>query len=112
MPTDDRTDAPGGQPLEAPGLREVAQVWWDLDEDPVVRWRDGGAVFVLTDPRGEHELVLARFADAPDDAATMASILAEGLAACDFPPTGEGASPARVAATLRAAGRPERPDRP
>ena len=112
MPNDPRTEAPSAQPVAAPGLREVAQVWWDLDEDPVVRWRDGGAVFVLTDVRDGHELVLARFAEAPEDPAAMAALLAEGLAACDFPPTGEGASVNRVAATLRAAGRSERPDQP
>lgn len=101
-----------GPGVVAPGLREVAQVWWDLDIDPVVRWRDDGELFVLTDAGGTHELVLARFADAPRDPSTMAAVLAEGLAACDFPPTGDGASAARVAATLRAAGRDERPTEP
>lgn len=98
-----------GRGVDAPGLREVAQVWWDLDEDPVVTWRDAGRRFVLVDAAGDHELVLARFADPPGDPAGMAAVLAEGLAACDFPPTGNGASVARVAATLRAAGRGERP---
>ena len=95
--------------MPAPGLREVAQVWWDLDEDPVVTWRDAGRRFVLVDAAGEHELVLARFADPPADPAGLAAVLGQGLAACDFPPTGDGASVRRVAATLRAVGRSEQP---
>lgn len=96
--------------VPAPGLREVAEVWWDLDVDPVVRWRDGGAVFVLTGPTATAvELVLARFDPPPADPRGMAKVLAEGLAACDFPPTGNGAAPGRVAATLAAARRPEQP---
>lgn len=96
--------------VPAPGLREVAQVWWDVDVDPVVQWRGGGAVFVLTAPSAAAgELVLARFDPPPTDVRGMAEVLAEGLAACDFPPTGDGAAGGRVAATLAAAGRPEQP---
>ncbi len=94
--------------VPAPGLREVAAVWWDLDVDPVVRWRAGGTTFVLTDPDGSRELRLAVFPAPVADPAAVALVLAEGLAACDFPPTGDGAAPGRVAATLRAAGRDER----
>lgn len=93
--------------VPAPGLREVAAIWWDVDADPLVRWRDAGATFVLVDPAGRHELRLATFAAPVPDPAAMAGVLAEGLAACDFPPTGDGAAPGRVAATLRAAGRTE-----
>lgn len=94
--------------VPAPGLREVAEVWWDVEADPVVRWRDGGRVFVLTDPVGHHELHLASFGAPVDDPTVLATVLAEGLASCDFPPTGDGAAAGRVAATLRAAGRGER----
>lgn len=93
--------------VSAPALREVAQVWWDVEADPVVRWRDRGATFVLTDVAQDHELSLAAFATPVADPAVLAAVLAEGLAACDFPPTGDGAAPGRVAATLRAAGRSE-----
>jgi hypothetical protein len=94
-------------PVAAPALREVAEIWWDVEADPVVRWRDDGTTFVLTDPAGAHELHLATFASPVDDPAGMAAVLAEGLAACDFPPTGDGAARGRVTATLRAAGRTE-----
>lgn len=92
----------------APGLREVAQVWWDVEADPVIRWRDGGATFVLTDPAGTEELHLVTFPAPVADPAVLAGVLAAGLAACDFPPTGDGAAPGRVRATLRVAGRSER----
>lgn len=96
--------------VPAPGLREVAQVWWDHDVVPVVRWRRGGRLHVLVDPaRPDNEIVLARFDPAPADPVAVARVLAEGLAACDFPPTDDGASVPRVAATLAAAGRWERP---
>ncbi len=104
-----RMDRSHSDAVPAPGLREVAEVWWDIDADPLVRWRGGGTTFVLTDPDGERELRLAAFAVPVSDPAAMAAVLAEGLAACDFPPTGDGAAVGRVAATLRAAGRPERP---
>lgn len=93
--------------VAAPGLREVAQVWWDVEADPVVRWRADGRVFVLTDPGEQHELHLAAFAAPVADPVALAAVLAEGLAACDFPPTGDRAAPGRVAATLRAARRDE-----
>lgn len=95
--------------VPAPELREVAQIWWDVDVAPEVRWRDGGRVFVLTAEAVPDELLLARFDPPPTDPAGVAAVFAGGLAACDFPPTGERAAPGRVVATLRAAGRPERP---
>lgn len=97
--------------VRAPALREVAEIWWDADVVPVVRWRDDAQLFVLVDPsQPAHELVLARLADAPDDPRAFALVLAEGLASCDFPPTGRGAAPGRVRATLTAARRSERLD--
>lgn len=96
----------GDREVPAPGLREVAAVWWDRDEDPVVRWDRAGRRFVLTVPGGD-ELLLARVAGTADPVG-LATTLAGGLAACDFPPTGDGAAPGRVRATLAAAGRDER----
>ena len=99
---DDRDGVP------APGLAEVAGVWWDVERVPHVRWRAGGTTYVLVDPAGEgDELHLARLSTPPDDPAAFARVLAEGLAACDFPPSDTRAAPGRVAATLRAAGRTE-----
>lgn len=95
----------GDREVPAPGLREVAEVWWDLDEDPVVRWDSDGRRYVLAAPGGDDRLVLATVASPPADASVLARILAEGLASCDFPPTGDGAAPGRVRATLAAAGR-------
>ena len=90
--------------LPAPELREVAQTWWDVDAVPVVSWDAGACRFVLvdsTDPR--NHLRLLTLAEPADDPRRLATVLAEGLAACDFPPTGDGAAPGRVRATLRAA---------
>lgn len=94
--------------VDAPGLREVAQVWWDVDRVPVVRWLDDGRTYVLVDPEDEtNELTLALLAEPPTDPRVLASVLAEGLASCDFPPSGTRAAPGRVAATLRVAGLPD-----
>lgn len=103
MTDDDQTqDAPAG--VAAPELLEVAQTWWDVDAVPVVVWDDGGTVFELVDPTdGGRRLQLLTLAEPVEDPGALASVLAEGLAACDFPPTGERASPSRVRATLRAA---------
>lgn len=96
--------------VPAPGLEEVARIWWDVDVTPVVRWRDDGATYVLVDPDvSDRELLLASFDHPVADPAGLADVLAEGLAACDFPPTEDRASVPRVAATLAAAGRDERP---
>lgn len=102
--------ADGERAVAAPGLREVAEVWWDVDRDPVVVWDGPGRRFDLVDPEAPtNRLHLVTLVDPPDDPVVVAGILAEGLAACDFPPTEHRASPTRVAATLRAAGRAERP---
>jgi hypothetical protein len=94
--------APG---VPAPGLLEVAQIWWDRDDAPMVTWDADGRVFTLVPEAGDagDRLVLLELAASADDPVALARVLAEGLAACDFPPTGEQASPTRVAAPLRAA---------
>lgn len=94
----------------APGLREVAETWWDVDRDPAVAYDDDRRRFMLIDPEDPgHELELARFATPVDDPDAVAAALAEGLAACDFPPTEDRASVPRVTATLRVAGIRDRP---
>jgi hypothetical protein len=95
--------------VEAPELREVATIWWDVERDPVVCWDAAGERFELVDPLApnDHRLVLARFAGGVDAPAHVAQVLADGLAACDFPPTESGASPHQVARALAAAGRPD-----
>lgn len=99
-PTHDR--APRQVP--APELLEVSQTWWDVDRVPVVTWDTDGTVFELVDPTdGARRLHLLRLAEPAPDPAALAATLAEGLAACDFPPTGARASPSRVRGTLRAA---------
>lgn len=92
--------------LSAPELHEVALTWWDVDVVPVVTWDEPGTRFVLADPTdgADHHLELLELAEPPADPRGVAAVLAEGLAACDFPPTGDGAAPGRVRATLRAAG--------
>lgn len=89
----------------APDLAEVARIWWDVDHDPVVAWDEDGRRFDLVDPREpSSRLRLAIFAEPVPDPSRVAAVLAEGLAACDFPPTGDGVTPARAALTLRANG--------
>lgn len=93
-----------GRRVPAPGLLEVAQTWWDVDAVPVVTWDAAGTTFELVDATdGTRRLQLLRLAEPAPDPAALAATLAEGLAACDFPPTGRRASPSRVRATLRAA---------
>ena len=94
--------------VEAPELREVATIWWDVERDPIVCWDPAGRCFELVDPvdAADNRLVLARFPDGVADPAAIAQVLADGLAACDFPPTGSAASPQQVARALAAAGFP------
>jgi hypothetical protein len=95
----------GPRRIAAPELRETAEIWWDAEVDPLVVWDARGAEFRLVDGADPANSLLLLRADGPvDDAGAVGRALAEGLAACDFPPTGEGASPNRVAATLRVAG--------
>lgn len=90
--------------VPAPELAEVARTWWDADLVPQVTWDDSGTAFDLVDPDDTtRRLHLLRLAAPADDPAALARVLADGLAACDFPPTGDRASSARVLATLRAA---------
>lgn len=91
--------------VPAPELAEVAQTWWDVDAIPVVTWDEPGRRFSLVDPDlpARHHLHLLEVAEPVEDPRALARALAEGLAACDFPPTEDRASPGRVRATLRAA---------
>jgi hypothetical protein len=99
------TPPPAARHVPAPALVEVAQIWWDRDVVPVVAWDDDGTAYELVDPEEPaHRLALLIVQERPDDPRALAACLAEGLASCDFPPTGERASPGRVRATLRAAG--------
>jgi hypothetical protein len=92
--------------IPAPELREVATIWWDVERDPVVDWDAAGRCFELVDPGApeSHRLVLARFPDGVDRPQDVAQVLADGLAACDFPPTADSASPHQVARALAAGG--------
>lgn len=106
MPPADRDTPHDDDPrrVPAPELAEVAQIWWDVDEVPQVTWDATGTDFDLVDPTDEaRRLALLRLASPAEDPRGLAATLAEGLAACDFPPTGQRASPSRVRATLRAA---------
>ena len=96
-------DATGGR-VPAPGLRETADIWFDTGTDPEVVWDAAGVRFWLADPGGAGELDLLEVPGGAQDPTQVARVLAEGLAACDFPPTAESASPRHVAAALRAAG--------
>lgn len=99
------TTPPRARRVPAPALREVAEIWWDRDVDPVVTWDAAGTTYELVDPEEPAQrLALLRLQEAPDDPQALAAVLAEGLASCDFPPTGQRASPGRVRATLQAAG--------
>ena len=91
--------------LPAPGLRETADVWFDTGRDPVVEWDDAGRRFDFVDPADPANRLSLLRAEAPaEDPTRIARALADGLAACDFPPTGDGADPHHVRRALRAAG--------
>ncbi len=97
-----------GQPrrIPAPQLRETADIWWDSGTDPVIVWDASGARFWLVDgidDRCRLRLLVRSTADTVD-ALVIARTLAEGLAACDFPPTQDGVAHERAMATLRVAG--------
>lgn len=108
-----RTDGSGaGAPATArprrrpaPQLRETADIWFDTGRDPVIVWDRERRRFHLEDPvDGALRLHLVTYPEGVTDPAAIAAVLAEGLAACDFPPTGDGASAGHVAAALRAHG--------
>jgi hypothetical protein len=91
--------------VPAPELRETADIWFDTGRDPVVTWDAAGRRFDLVDPQEPTSRL--RLLERPAggvDAHEVAEVLASGLAACDFPPTGDGAEPGHVARALRAAG--------
>lgn len=96
----------GPHATPAPALMETARIWFDADTCPAVVVEDDGRRFVLVedDGRGPGRLTLLERATSVRDAARVAQVLAEGLAACDFPPNGDGASPSHVSAALRAHG--------
>jgi hypothetical protein len=91
--------------VPAPALAETARIWFDSEHEPAVVTVDG-RTFVLVEDGGQGPgrlLLLQR--DAPvSDPQRVARVLAEGLAACDFPPNGDGASAGHVSAALRAHG--------
>lgn len=91
--------------VPAPALRETAEIWWDAELAPRVEWDAEGRLFELVDAGDEaNRLHLWRAEEPVTDPRELAEALAEGLAACDFPPTGDGVSEARATATLRVAG--------
>lgn len=103
-----RTDplaASTARQVPAPGLRETADIWFDTERDPVVVWDAAGRRFELRDPlEPAHALALVTYPSGVDDPQRVARVLAEGLAACDFPPTGDGAAASHVTSALRVAG--------
>jgi len=92
--------------VAAPALAETARIWFDSDAEPAVAWEAHGGRFTLVEDggRGPGSLTLLDRASAVRDPARVARVLAVGLAACDFPPNGDGAAPRHVSATLRAHG--------
>ncbi len=91
--------------VAAPGLRETADIWFDTGRDPVVTWDAELRRFLLTDPVDpDHTLTLLVADRAVRHPERVAKVLAEGLAACDFPPTEDQASQRNVERALRAAG--------
>ena len=91
--------------VPAPELRETADIWFDTGHDPVVGWDSAGRHFELVDPEdATQRLTLFVAPSSVADPERVAKALADGLAACDFPPTEDGASPLHVAKALRAAG--------
>lgn len=108
MADTDRREVPHRPPdrqVPAPGLREAADIWFDSGRDPVVTWDATARRFELVDPVDPDEALLLLAVERPvSDPGEVARVLAEGLAACDFPPTEDRASQRNVARALRAAG--------
>ena len=103
-------EPPAARRVPAPELRETADIWFDTGRDPVVVWDAAGVRFRLQDPVDPQlTLHLVTYPQGAADPRRVAGVLAEGLAACDFPPTGDGASHGHVAAALRVAGLPPPP---
>jgi hypothetical protein len=103
--TTDPSRAGTSRRVPAPGLRETADIWFDTGRDPVVVWDPAGRHFALQDPlEPAHRLALVSYPHAVGEPERIARVLADGLAACDFPPTGDGAAASHVASALRVAG--------
>jgi len=102
--TADAADA--ARSIPAPGLGETASIWFDSDAEPAVTWDATAQRFSLVEDggRGPGVLTLLERRAPVGDPARVAQVLAEGLAACDFPPNGDGASAHHVEAALRAYG--------
>lgn len=91
--------------VPAPELCETARIWFDSDAEPAVVCEDGRTFVLVEDGgRGPGRLRLLERPSGVRDGARVARVLAEGLAACDFPPNGDGASEHHVSAALRAHG--------
>lgn len=92
--------------VPAPGLAETARIWFDSDAEPAITWDVDATRFLLVEDggNGPGTLTLLEPTSTTRDPARVARVLAEGLAACDFPPNGDGASPRHVTAALRAHG--------
>ena len=99
-------DGDAARRVRAPELAETARIWFDSDAEPVVTWDADATRFLLVEDggAGPGQLLLLAQASTVRDPGRVARVLAEGLAACDFPPTGDGASPRHVTAALRAHG--------
>lgn len=91
--------------VPAPALAETARIWFDVETEPAVVVADGRTFLLVEDGgRGPGRLHLWTTPGPVEDPLRVARVLAEGLAACDFPPDGDGASPSHVSAALRAHG--------
>lgn len=96
--------------IPAPQLRETADIWWDSATDPVIAWDRTGRRFWLVDgaDAANRLTLIDHTADQAADLGVapvqVAEVLRDGLAACDFPSTADGVTPARATATLRAGG--------
>jgi hypothetical protein len=92
--------------VPAPDLAETARIWFDSGSAPAVSWDAHARRFTLVEDGGlgPGALTLLERDDAVRDPERVARVLAVGLAACDFPPNGDGASPRHVSAALRAHG--------
>jgi hypothetical protein len=103
--TAEASDPTAIRSVPAPALRETADIWFDTGRDPVIVWDAQGRSFRLQDPHDAScSLHLVTYPAGVRAPAELAAVLAEGLAACDFPPTGDGADPGHVGSTLRAYG--------
>lgn len=96
---------PPERSLPAPGLQETAEIWWDAEDPPLVEWDEHGRrIELVNGADAGNRLLLWSSPEPVPDVERVARALAEGLASCDFPPTGDGVSRPRAEATLRAAG--------